>query len=133
MHRRFLLIHLTPRTRELYKNFRDAARALDRIGDISHAKESLLQDATRMLDWAIREGSPSEIQHAQSDKDVALQEHQRASEKFNAAVATATQAFQAARPAMESEGYPGEWWNRGNMRIPDGLESPGAYRRRKRS
>ncbi len=133
MSRRFLLVDLTPATRDLFRAFRDASRVITPLADASHVKHHLLQDAFRELDWAKAEGSTTDISRAQDRKDAAMESYQKSNAEFNEAVRKATEAFQAAQPAMESEGYPVAWWNHGNMRLPAGVESPGAHRRRKRA
>lgn len=133
MSRRFLLVDLTPATRDLFRAFRDATRAITPLAETSLVKHNLLHDAQRELDWAKAEGSTIDIRRAQSRKDEATESYLRSNEKFNEAVRKATDAFQAARPAMEAEGYPVTWWNHGSMRLPADVESPGAYRRRRRA
>ncbi len=133
MSRRFLLVDLTPATRDLFRTFRDATRTVVRLSDVWSARHMLLQDACRDLELALRKDCAEDIRTAETRKDAAAQEYQRVSDEFNTAIQAVTRAFEAAKPALKAEGYPVTWWKTGRMCLPAGVESPGAHRRRKRA
>lgn len=133
--RRFLLVDLTPATRALYRAYRDACRESARRGELTDQAHSRRQVPASAL-WHI-EQNPDAYDNAYRAAVVArlaaaTAADERAYAAWRQAADAATAAFQAARPAMEAEGYPQHWWNTpsGAMRLPAGVDSPGASRRR---
>jgi hypothetical protein len=130
--RRFLLIDLTPRTRTLFRAFRDAQRAAHALAKPMWDAHSRLADARATVQWA-RE-HPAEVppeRAARYAAEMAEREgqHDAATRAWEAAVEAAGGAFRAAQGPMQAEGYPVSWWHGGAMRLPADVASPGAWRR----
>lgn len=133
MSRRFLLNDLTPATRALYRAYRDAVREQRRLGVLEEAAYQRKQVPATTL-WHIERNPDAYDQGVREQIEAELVElsaqFERACQRWNVACAAAQEAFWAAVPAMEAEGYPRQWFNTptGAVVIPAGLTSPGANR-----
>lgn len=132
MSRRFLLADLTPATRDLYR----AMRAARHAADAAYREVEITQDRQVMYSTS--------LYHIDNDATVTpetraatVARRDEATDAYNAACAVWTaatdrlrEAFWAAVPAMESEGYLRQWFNnaRCTVQLPDGVESPGRTR-----
>jgi hypothetical protein len=133
MSRRFLLNDLTPATRALYRAYRDAVRDRNKSGDDMDRARALQQVPATSL-WHIDQdpsryddGVRERVAAQLADRTAACR---RSEARWTAACARATEAFWAAVPAMEAEGYPRAWFNtpNGAVVIPAGQPSPGEHR-----
>jgi hypothetical protein len=130
--RRFLLIDLTPRTRTLFRAFRDAQRAAHALAKPMWDAHSRLADARATVQWAREhpdEAPPERAARYAAEMAEREAKHAAATRAWEAAVEAAGGAFRAALGPMLAEGYPMAWWHGGAMRLPADVVSPGAWRR----
>ncbi len=133
MARRFQLADLTPATRALYRAYRDAVAESRKLGTKMERAYALRQVPATTLWHYDRDPAAytPEVRDRAVEQLRVLDEKSRAADAaWKAACERATAAFQAAVPAMESEGYRREWFNTptGAVVLPAGVQSPGAHR-----
>jgi hypothetical protein len=131
--RRFVLADLTPATRALYIAYRNACAAVRRANTAMDT--ALAAQIHRSTDLHHLTENPAAYTDEARERIIAMRDqttaaYKAAAEAFDTAVQAATDAFWAAVPAMEAEGYPRQWFNTptGAMVIPAGQSSPGANR-----
>lgn len=128
---RFVLMHLTPATRNAFRVYCAAHRAAVKQGEAEHTAW-LAAHTTRHDIQRLTEGGhpihPTMTQRLKTQEEA----HQRADARRQATSDAATTACQVALPLLTDEGYPFGWWHTGTMRLPEGVVSPGADRLRRR-
>jgi hypothetical protein len=133
MTRRFQLADLTPATRELYRAYVAAcraSRAAHEVMDAAYKQREVPRTTLWHLDQLPGGGDPQIRAQAQARLDAADERYRPTQVAWERAAQAATDAFLAAVPAMEAEGYRREWFNTptGAMRLPQGVQSPGQFR-----
>ncbi len=124
---RFALIHLTPATRTAFREYRDAQRVCLTAGEKMElawrALVGIRQDAARLGESGV--GIHPEFL---ARVDRLTEAHRAAEATWQATTSRAQAAADVAVPLLTGEGYPFGWWYTGSMRLPAGVESPGANR-----
>lgn len=134
MARKFVLADLTPSTRDLYRAYLAACRHSREMGaamDLAHSRQTVPASTLWHIDQNPDDYEPGVRERVAQQLADATTALNRATARWREAADRATEAFQAAAPAMEAEGYPRAWFNTptGAMQIPRGACSPGQFRR----
>lgn len=134
MVRRFVLADLTPNTRALYRAYLAACRYSREMGaamDLAHSRQTVPATTLWHMNQNPEAYEPEARERTTAQLAAATAALNRATDAWRTAADLATEAFQAAAPAMEAEGYPRSWFNTptGAMQIPRGEHSPGQFRR----